>query len=566
MKYPRGEGKVQNKTIANKETIKAKGAVNKHAHSKPTNNNKGVRTKSYKKMKELFLNNPNSVTRDEFLSFQSAIGYRRAVSLLEEGKKRLGSKMQGNKGKGNNTGLPDKEPPQMQIGQHNGDVIQKKSFFGKLFSGAKNVVSNVVKQGAKAGANGIKTVGNIVKQGTKAGANSLKTVGNIVKQGAKAGANGLKTVGNIVKQGAKAGANGLKTVGNIVKQGVKAGENGLKTASNLIEKGVKYGQKGLKIANTVLKQGIKLGIDKGKGIIEKAKKQLSQAGGITQNLSKRCGKFFNNAINHLKKSPKMIFDVFKSKSISNITQNKTVQSIYNVLKGSVKLPFEFGKNVYENFNKNDNMEWNDKLMYAFKKTSLFKSFVKITQSGAMQSVFDFAGFDRDEKGVYHAQQNALQIYGGYNNLYDIVFDLATSMDAKKFPFKAGDEEYIVWLWKGDYLNLGAGAETGVYSGGEPHWIADESLAMPMTLSLQDKQGNKIFEYKPNENTWWCTGFNPQVQDAQATNLIAIGSIDFSGKKELWDSFYKKYRKYQKEVKWTFDTEKKIAYFKWESPK
>lgn len=24
------------------------------------------------------------------------------------------------------------------------------------------------------------------------------------------------------------------------------------------------------------------------------------------------------------------------------------------------------------------------------------------------------------------------------------------------------EEFIIWSWKGDYMNLGAGAETGIY--------------------------------------------------------------------------------------------------------
>lgn len=27
------------------------------------------------------------------------------------------------------------------------------------------------------------------------------------------------------------------------------------------------------------------------------------------------------------------------------------------------------------------------------------------------------------------------------------------------------ETYIIWAWKGDYINLGAGAETGIYKKG-----------------------------------------------------------------------------------------------------
>jgi hypothetical protein len=54
-------------------------------------------------------------------------------------------------------------------------------------------------------------------------------------------------------------------------------------------------------------------------------------------------------------------------------------------------------------------------------------------------------------------------------------------------------------WKGDYLNLGAGAELGIYSNKsgifgvvdvtsphDDHWLIDTSLAMHMTITLQYK--------------------------------------------------------------------------------
>ena len=51
------------------------------------------------------------------------------------------------------------------------------------------------------------------------------------------------------------------------------------------------------------------------------------------------------------------------------------------------------------------------------------------------------------------------------------------------------KNYILWAWKGDYLNLGAGAELGIYYGGKDinsFWKVDKSLAMPMTLTLKHK--------------------------------------------------------------------------------
>ncbi len=47
-----------------------------------------VRTTDYKKMEEIILTDPDSLTREEFLFFQSAVGYRRAIQLLNEGKRR----------------------------------------------------------------------------------------------------------------------------------------------------------------------------------------------------------------------------------------------------------------------------------------------------------------------------------------------------------------------------------------------------------------------------------------------------------------------------------------------
>jgi RHS repeat-associated protein len=107
-------------------------------------------------------------------------------------------------------------------------------------------------------------------------------------------------------------------------------------------------------------------------------------------------------------------------------------------------------------------------------------------------VFRAAGFDWDKStGVYHARQDALQQYGGYNFIYDIVFDYATSMQAKYFDFSYNGQDYRFWAWKGDYLNLGAGAELGIYvnsnwqiGGNEiDHWLVDTSLALPMSMTL-----------------------------------------------------------------------------------
>ena len=151
----------------------------------------------------------------------------------------------------------------------------------------------------------------------------------------------------------------------------------------------------------------------------------------------------------------------------------------------------------------------------------------------------------DENGIYHASFHCWQGGCGYNDLYDAVFDIGTSMDVKKFPFSYNGEEYILWAWKADYINLGAGAELGIYYGGEPHWQVDENLAMPMSLDLSYK-GKNIISYK--ETTWWVTGFNPNYLNVQAEDLTATYTLDFSCCPGMYYSFMQEYPA----AGWTFN--------------
>lgn len=68
---------MQTKVTANKEkeSSKSTGLANKNLHNKAHNNRPNIRTTSHKKMSEIFLNDPNSVSKDEFLLYQSAIGF-----------------------------------------------------------------------------------------------------------------------------------------------------------------------------------------------------------------------------------------------------------------------------------------------------------------------------------------------------------------------------------------------------------------------------------------------------------------------------------------------------------
>ena len=148
-------------------------------------------------------------------------------------------------------------------------------------------------------------------------------------------------------------------------------------------------------------------------------------------------------------------------------------------------------------------------------------------------------------GIYHARFDCWQQYFGYCNFYDVVFDLFTNMRKDRFEFSIDNQDYIFWLWKGDYLNLGAGCELGVYKRWEYNdkfWKVDKNLALPMTLNLK-YNGREIIDYKPDSKQWWITGFNSNYDDVNVDKLTASFSVKFVTKgysskfdKKFYDEF------------------------------
>ncbi len=144
----------------------------------------------------------------------------------------------------------------------------------------------------------------------------------------------------------------------------------------------------------------------------------------------------------------------------------------------------------------------------------------------------FLCMSQGEDGIYSAASNCWQQYFGYNSLYDCFFDIGTSMETKSFEFEYNDTAYVIWAWKGDYINLGAGAELGVYYGGGSHWQAYTDWSMSMSLSLS-YNGTSIINR--TQNTWWITGFNPNYLNVQAKDLSATFVINFPNP-EMYEAF------------------------------
>ena len=172
--------------------------------------------------------------------------------------------------------------------------------------------------------------------------------------------------------------------------------------------------------------------------------------------------------------------------------------------------------------------------------------------------------------VYHTtidcwQGSSFDGWLGYNRLYDGAFDIGTYMDCRRFPFTTDDgTEYILWAWKGDYLNLGAGCEMGIYRKGleaglyvetskksfsisASHYIVDTGLAMNTTVTLR-RDGRLIGSFAGLH--WWPNVFVPREQDAKPNELKVSFSWDFTGHEDLFNALKRTYGgKYNG---WTFN--------------
>ena len=166
----------------------------------------------------------------------------------------------------------------------------------------------------------------------------------------------------------------------------------------------------------------------------------------------------------------------------------------------------------------------------WKKTWLGKEFYKRTKSGSdwkVNLLLKLGGFEREKgKSIFHARDICIQKLGGYNNFYDFVFDSATNIskplkykftDRKDYKFNM-KRKYVIWAWKGDYLNLGAGCEVGFYNtyGSTKHYFFVKKIFTELEMQYN---GNLINNYRPPKSkgekvghSWWITTFNAGMQN------------------------------------------------------
>lgn len=88
------------------------------------------------------------------------------------------------------------------------------------------------------------------------------------------------------------------------------------------------------------------------------------------------------------------------------------------------------------------------------------------------------------------------------------------------------------------MNLGAGAETGIYQvkDGEideyGNYIMEngEYSYLYAEVNREYSVDEQLYKHEPDELQWWITGFDPLVQNVKAEDLQAVTTIDFF---ELW---------------------------------
>mgnify|MGYP004612278433 CR=1 FL=1 len=209
--------------------------------------------------------------------------------------------------------------------------------------------------------------------------------------------------------------------------------------------------------------------------------------------------------------------------------------------------------------------------------AMVDGFAKVTQSGMIDGALAFFDFETNGDGIYHTNPDCWQRIGGYNNLYDYAFDVATSMKRSRNDLEVKNPDgsvsyYSLWSWKGDYLNLGAGAETGLYKKSaweqflniDHYSIVGKDERVPMELVLYNGD-ELLYDYKPGEDQWWITGFDSNVLGVDANDLTVRGSMDLSGNEALYDALKKKANgsvnglRYDKVC---FNDETKSFYYEW----
>ena len=155
-----------------------------------------------------------------------------------------------------------------------------------------------------------------------------------------------------------------------------------------------------------------------------------------------------------------------------------------------------------------------------------------------------------------------QFTGGYGKPYDWAFKAGTHAEAYEFPFEYDHKSYVVWMWKGEYWNMGDGAEIEFLrqdvplAKAGPWWKADPSDPnLPkLTETLSDKS-SPIASFAPDRAQVWTGSWNENkfdpVSDLKVRATAAFGNAEM----------FKAFKKTEEDVvgnPWHFNSDTKTA--------
>ena len=198
----------------------------------------------------------------------------------------------------------------------------------------------------------------------------------------------------------------------------------------------------------------------------------------------------------------------------------------------------------------------------------------LTWSGVMDPLFASLDFKKGNDGCYHVDTEGFPIdiagrhfgcwqeAGGYTDAYDVVFDAFCDMERDTFEFEVDGQPYTLWFWKGEYMNLGAGGESGIYKGNmmtDDFCTADTEMQIPMKMTIDYGNGTSRTWNNNGEETWWNTSFDPRQQNIKAEDMRITYEMDFSDHPEAWSSVRKSARSKADEGYYFDERSKKLYY-------
>ena len=198
----------------------------------------------------------------------------------------------------------------------------------------------------------------------------------------------------------------------------------------------------------------------------------------------------------------------------------------------------------------------------------------LTWSGVMDPLLSSLDFKKGPDGCYHVDTEGFpldiagkhfgcwQEAGGYTDAYDVVFDAFCDMDRETFEFEVDGKPYTLWFWKGEYLNLGSGGESGIYQGSmmnDDLCTVDPEMQIPMKMTIDYGNGTRRTWNNNGEETWWNTSFDPRQQNIKAEDMKITYEMDFSDHPEAWDGVRKSVRNKNNEDCYFDEHSKKLYY-------